>query len=121
MGFGNAIAQLAGSSVLMLRQRLELAALDVEEELLRLGLLLVVSIAGVLLGALACAGLAGAVLMHFWDSARIAAMVAVIGVFAVGSAICAAWVSNTLRTKPGLLHGTLSELGRDEASMGNGS
>jgi uncharacterized membrane protein YqjE len=114
-----ALAQLAGSSVLMLRQRLELAALDVEEELLRLGLLFIVSIAGVLLGALACAGVAAAVLMHFWDSARIEAMVAIIGIFAVGSASCAAWVSTMLRTKAGLLHGTLSELDRDEASLGS--
>jgi uncharacterized membrane protein YqjE len=97
MALAKALAHLAEFSVLVLRRRLELTALDVEEKLLHLGLLLVVSIAGVLLGALACASLAGAVLMHFWDSARTGAMVGIICVFAAGCAICAAWVSIALR------------------------
>jgi uncharacterized membrane protein YqjE len=118
MAFGDAVAQLAGSAVLILRQRLEIAALDVEEELLRLGLLFLVSIAAVLLAGFGCAALAGAVLVHYWDSARLGAIFAVAGAFAAASAGCAAWVLRASRAKPGLLHGTLGELACDEASLG---
>jgi len=113
VALGRNFARLAAGSVLLLRQRLELASLEVEEQVLRLGLLLVRAMVTALLLALALFGAGATVIIYFWDAARLAAAVGVTAFFAL-AAVLAGWrFAAALRDKPAFLAATLAELDRD--------
>lgn len=63
-------ARLGMSALKNMRQRLELVSIDVEEELLRLGLLLVAAMVAALITGMALLRIASAIVIYFWDSAR---------------------------------------------------
>lgn len=95
------------------RQRLALAALDVEDQALRAGQLLAALLAVAVLALLALAALAATVVVLFWDSARIAALAGV-SLFFVAGAVLAFWrLQRGLRERPPLLAATLAELRKD--------
>lgn len=113
MALGRNFARLAAGSLLLLRQRLELASLEVEEQVLRLGLLLVRAMVTALLLALALFGAGATVIIYFWDAARLAAAVGVTAFFAL-AAVLAGWrFAAALRDKPAFLAATLAELDKD--------
>lgn len=113
MALGESLARLGASSLLVARQRLELAALDTEEELLRLGGLLAGALVTALMLALALASAAATFVIYFWDGARLAATLGVTGFFALAGALMAWRLARALRDKPRFLAGTLAELDRD--------
>ncbi len=118
MALGRNFARLAAGSVLLLRQRLELASLELEEQVLRLGLLLVRAIVTALLLALALFGAGATVIIYFWDAARLAAAVGVTGFFAL-AAVLAGWrFAAALRDQPAFLAATLAELDKDAQRLG---
>jgi len=90
VALGRNFARVAAGSMLLLRQRLELASLEVEEQVLRLGLLLVRAMVTALLLALALFGAGATVIIYFWDAARLAAAVGVTAFFAL-AAVLAGW------------------------------
>ena len=118
MGLGQSLSRLGAAGVLLVRQRVELAALDFEEELLRLLSFLGVSVAALFLAALAITAIAAAVVVYFWDSARVASLLGMSLVLAGASCGCAWWVRRALATKPAFLGGTLGELGKDGERLG---
>lgn len=118
MALGRNFARFAAGSVLLLRQRLELASLELEEEVLRLGLLLARAVVTALLLALALFGAGATVIIYFWDAARLAAAVGVTGFFAL-AAVLAGWrLAAALRGKPAFLADTLAELDKDAQRLG---
>jgi uncharacterized membrane protein YqjE len=115
MALGQTLKQFGTSLLQVATQRLELASLDFEEELLHLGNLFASILASSLLLALALAAAATTLVVYFWDSAR---MVTLLGVtcifFAMGLAM--AWrVARALRNKPKFMASTLSQLEKDRA------
>jgi len=121
MALGQTLARLGASLLLVVRQRLELAALDVEEELLRLGALLAGALAAALMAVFALAAAAATVVVYFWDSARMAALLGVTGLF-IGASLLMAWkVSRALRDKPRFMAATLAELEKDREQLGRPS
>ena len=113
MGIGESLARLGSGSLLLARQRLELASLDVEEELLRIVALLAGALVAALLAALALAAAAAWVIVYFWDGARLAAVAGVTVVFAA-AACTAAWrLARAWREKPRFLAATLAEFDKD--------
>jgi len=117
MALADTLARLGANSVLILRQRLELAALDIEEELLRLVVLLAGVLAAVLMGTLALAALAATVVVFFWDSARMTALLVVVVVFAAATVYLARSVARAIDTKPRMFAATLAELQRDTSNL----
>jgi uncharacterized membrane protein YqjE len=117
MALLRSVAQLGSTSVLVLRQRLELAALDVEEELLRLGSVLVRAFAATLLAALALAALAAAATIYFWEHGRLAVLAFFTLAFAASAWALARGAAQALGTKPGQLAATLAELQRDAEAL----
>lgn len=120
MALRQTLSRLGASVLLVARQRLELAALDVEEELLRLSLLLVGAIATVLMLTLALAALAATVAAYFWDSARISALLGICAVFALAAAAMGWRLARAWGTKPPFLQATLTELRKDGAPLQGG-
>lgn len=110
MALSASLTQLASGLRLAARQRLELAALDVEEECIRLGCLLAMAFAAALLAALALAAAAAAVVVCFWDSARIPALIGVTLAFAAGAGVMLWQLARAWRAKPAFLAATLSTL-----------
>lgn len=118
MALGRTFARLAAGSVLLLRQRLELASLELEEEVLRLGLLLARALVTALLLALALFSAGATVIIYFWDEARLAAAVGVTGFFALAAVLTGWRLAAALRDKPAFLAATLAELDQDAQRLG---
>jgi uncharacterized membrane protein YqjE len=104
---------LGSGSLLLARQRLELASLDIEEELLRIVALLTGALVTALLAALALAAAGAMVVVYFWDQARLAALGGVTFVFAIAACVAASLLMRAWRNKPRLLAATLAELDKD--------
>jgi uncharacterized membrane protein YqjE len=113
MALGESLTRLGASSLQMARQRVELAALDVEEELLRVLGLLAGALVTALMLALALASAAATLVIYFWDGARVAAGMGVTAFFALAGALLAWRVARAVRDKPRFLAGTLAELDND--------
>lgn len=113
MALADSLGRLAAGTLLVARQRLELAALDLEEELLLAARFIVGALVTSLLATLALAALAATVVVAFWDSAPVAALAAVTLCFGAGAA-AAGWAwSRAWRARPPLLEATLAELRKD--------
>jgi uncharacterized membrane protein YqjE len=116
MSLRQTFTQLVSSLLLVARQRLELAALDFDEELLRLANMLAGTLVTALMLALALAAAAATVVAYYWDTSRLTALLCVTGLFTIlGSAML--WrLSNTWRNKPPFMAGTLAQLEKDRAT-----
>lgn len=105
--------RLANTLAGMMHTRLELMAVELEEELLRFARYFVYSLV-----TLFCAGMAvglGVFLLIalFWDEHRIAVFVTLIGVFGGISFALAAWLRHQFLYKPRLLEHTINEFKKD--------
>ena len=118
MGLGRNLAHLAAGSLVLVRQRLELASIELEEELLRIGLLLAQALVTAVLLALALMATAASVVIYFWDAARMAAALGVTVFFALAAALTAWRLMVALREKPSFLAATLAELDKDAQRLG---
>jgi uncharacterized membrane protein YqjE len=118
MGLAASLSELGSGLLLAARQRLELAALDVEEEFIRLACLLAMAVAAALLATLALAAGAAAIAAHFWDTARIPALLGIALAFALGAGALAWRMARAWRAKPAFLAATLATLHAQEPGRG---
>lgn len=109
----DSVRRLAAGGVLLARERLELAALDVEDELLRAGAALATMLFIAVLAGLCLAALGALVVVLFWDAARTAALLGVALVFGAAAGWAAWRLKHMLARKPPFLGATLDELARD--------
>jgi uncharacterized membrane protein YqjE len=117
MSLADGARRFAASLVLTGRQRLEMAALDVEEELLRAGLALAAIVAAVALGTLALMAIAAAIVIALWPWSPIGALVVLALLFGGGAACAVMYVVRSYREKPPFMGGTLEELRRDAQAL----
>jgi len=97
----------------VLHTRAELLAVEVEEEVLRLFSYLMLSLVALVCFSVAALLLILLIIVAFWDTYRIAAIVVLTGAFGGAAVGIALYVRNALRTKPRFLSATLSELEKD--------
>ena len=115
MAIFESVGRLGSTLVDMVHTRLELAAVEVEEESQRmLGYLLSGLLALILFG-IAFLLLAFLVIVLFWDTHRVAAVGGMAAVFAAAGAIIAMKVKAGFDSKPRLLQNTIEELRKDIA------
>ncbi len=105
--------RMASTLVAMLQTRLELASVELEEELVRFSIFFIATLI-----ALFCAGVAVALLIFlvialFWDTYRITVLLCLIGLFGAGSALVAAWVRRQFQNRPRLFEYSIAELRKD--------
>lgn len=117
MAFIKTLGNMATTLAAIVHTRLELAAAEMQEESLRLLGYLALGLLALFCLGVAIVLLAFFVIVLFWDSYRIAAILAVAAVFAAAAVGIAIGVRNSFRHKPKLLSFTLAELGKDVASM----
>ncbi len=97
--------------------RLELAAVELEEERLRLADMLITAAAALFFFAMAVVLFTGLVVAVMWDHARVAT-IGVLGLLflAIGAFLALRWRTKS-QAKPRFLSATLSELGRDAQAL----
>ena len=113
MPFVRSLGGLAASGVLAVRQRLELAALDVQDEVAAWLRLLGGALAVAVFTALALAALGAAIVIALWDSWRIAAIVGVTLAYLAGAILSWQRLLRAWARKPPFMAATIEELRRD--------
>jgi len=106
-------ARMVSTLVAMLQTRLELASVELEEELVRFSIFFIATLV-----ALFCAGVAVALVIFlvialFWDTYRITVLLSLIGLFGIGSVLIAAWLRKQFLNRPRLFEHSIAELRKD--------
>ena len=112
-----ALRAIASNLLRALITRLELAASDIEEQLLRLsGVLLLLILGGCMLAMALWLGVLLLIVL-FWDGNRILVISLLLTAFSGSGLLCMLWARRQLATRPALLSTTLSELRKDKDAL----
>jgi uncharacterized membrane protein YqjE len=109
--------QMLGTLVEAVQTRAELLTTEVEEEIQRVARVLLLGVAALLAGILGALIGGFVVVLVFWDTHRLAAALAVLGIFLLAAALCGFAVRRELRARPRLFEATRTELARDVARL----
>ena len=115
MVFTETVGRIGTTLVAMARTRLELAAVEVQEEVGRLLGYVAWTLFAAFLGAGAVLLAALFVIVLFWDTHRLLAIGSMAGLFAAGAALILLKVRAGLAARGPMLAATRAELGRDLA------
>jgi len=113
MGLRQSLQQAGSSVALVFRQRLQILALDLEEEVVRILVVVLGSLAALMLGFLALLFAGVAIVVILWDVARVQAIVGVWGVFALACVLVLLRVRSVWRGRTPFLQASLGELRKD--------
>jgi uncharacterized membrane protein YqjE len=111
--FTGGLRRLGAGALVLARHRLELAALDVEEEVLRAGALLAGMLAVAALAALALAAAAALAVVALWPYSPLGALGGVAALFGAAAVIGFLRLRAALARKPAFLAATLHEMESD--------
>ncbi|HEV7815319.1 MAG TPA: phage holin family protein [Janthinobacterium sp.] len=117
MVIADTLGRMAATLVAIVQTRLELAAVEMEEESLRFVAYLALGMLAMLCLSIAIVLLAFFVIVLFWDDYRIAAILGVAAAFALVAVGIGLGVRTSFRSKPKLLSFTMGELAKDFDSM----
>jgi len=112
-----ALRQFGANLVDLLRTRIELATIELQEGTHRLFGYLAWAAAAAVLGLFTLALAVLFVLVLFWDTHRLAAVGGMTVLFAVGSLVAVSKLRAGLATRPPFLPATLGELRKDAAAL----
>lgn len=119
MAILESVGRLGASFLAMTQTRLELAAVEMEEEWQRVLGYLLLGLLSLLLFGIAMLLVAVVVILIFWDSYRIAAAIGMALLFGMAGAYFWASLKSSIAAKPRLLGATINELNKDVNSMRN--
>jgi uncharacterized membrane protein YqjE len=115
MALTTAVGRIGTTLVAMARTRLELAAVEVQEEAQRLIGYVAWTLLAAFLGAGALMLAALFVIVLFWDSHRLLAIGAMAAVFALAASLILLQVRARFAARPRMMSATLAELDKDLA------
>ena len=113
MAILESVGRIAATFAAMAQTRLELAAVELQEETQRLLGYVVMALAALILGGIALLLAALLVVVIFWDSYRIHAAGAMVLLFGAAAAIVALKLKSNFSARPPLLGATIAELNKD--------
>jgi uncharacterized membrane protein YqjE len=120
-GLFTSLRRLAATALALAQTRLELLAVEVQEEKIRLASLLAYGAAAVILLAAGVVFLAVFLTVLLWDSNRLLVLGGVSVLFLGGSLVCLLVARRHARTPSGLFAGSLAELVKDRAAAEDGN
>jgi len=121
IGLLGSLKALVATMVAIAHTRLELFGEELQEEITRLGSLLVWGYVALFFASLAVWFLCLSILIAFWDTPyRLVVAGSLAAFFFVLAAVAVAFVVNLLQSKKRLFDASLGELERDEAELGGG-
>jgi uncharacterized membrane protein YqjE len=121
MAIAESVGRLGATLVDMVQTRLELAAIEMEEESRRLLGFLLMSLLALFLFGIAMLLVALLVVIVFWDSYRVTAAAGMALLFLSAAAYIGLRVKAGFESKPGMLQQTLTELRKDISTIRNAS
>lgn len=121
MAIAESVGRLGATLVDMVQTRLELAAVELEEESRRLLGYLLLSLLALFLFGIAMLLVALLVVIVFWDSYRVAAAGGMALLFLLAAAAIGMKVKAGFESKPGMLQHTVEELRKDINYIRNAS
>jgi uncharacterized membrane protein YqjE len=114
IGILHSVKQVLATLLSMVNTRLELFAIELQEEVQRIAVSLLWSLAALFALGIGCFLATLTLIIIFWDTHRVLVAISATAAF-FGFALFAIWiVVKRVRNHPPLLQGTLSELKRDQ-------
>lgn len=113
MALADTARRLGGTLLSMLQTRIELAAVELEEESQRFLGYLVMALLSLFLFGLAIVMATLFVVIVFWDSYRLQAVGALAVLFAAGGALVALKVKASIQAKPRMMQASVAEFSKD--------
>ncbi|MES2127417.1 MAG: phage holin family protein [Pseudomonadota bacterium] len=113
MALAESASRLVATLVAMIQTRMELAAVELEEESQRFLGYLLAGLLALFLLAIAVVLLAFFVVLLFWDTYRLQAVLGMAAVFALSGIVLGMKVRASVEAKPRMLEATLGELNKD--------
>jgi len=107
------VKRMAATVLAMLHTRAELFAVEVEEEVLRFFSYLILSLVALVCFSVTALLVILLVIVAFWDTNRIAAIICMMGIFGFGAIGITLYVCHAFRNKPRFLASTLDEISKD--------
>ncbi|MFZ6771981.1 phage holin family protein [Undibacterium sp. SXout7W] len=117
MAITDSLGKLGATLASIAHTRLELASVELEEELHRFSSTLLWSLTALFFACMAIMLAVALVVVLFWDTYRIPVIAGLAGIFAVAAVIVSTKIRTTLQNKPRLLSSTLTELQKDGAAL----
>jgi uncharacterized membrane protein YqjE len=118
MALADSVVRLASTSITLLRSRLELASIDVEDELRSMIGVALAGSAVVIFAAFALLFVALAAVAAYWDTHRVATLLIAGSAFALVAVGFAIWIQRFITSKPPFMAATIAELDKDRQRMG---
>lgn len=116
-GLFASLRRMAATLVALAQTRLELASVELEEQLEYASTLLLWSIASIMFGALTVLLLAFTIVIAFWDDHRLLAASLVTAILALLAVASYLGMRRLLNRRPRFFAATASELARDAATL----
>lgn len=116
-GLTASLRRMVAAALDLVRTRLELVSVEVEEQFEYAAKLLLWGAAAIYFASLALLLLAITVVIAFWDTHRLLAAVGMTAAFAAVALVAALTVRRRLKRRPRFLAATYGELGRDAAAL----
>jgi uncharacterized membrane protein YqjE len=113
MAIAETVGRLAATLLAMVQTRMELASVEMEEQSQRYLGYLLMSLLALFLFGIAIVLVALLVIILFWDTYRIAAVLGMAGVFALAAVVIGLKVRSGFASQPALLSATMAELQKD--------
>lgn len=113
MAISDAVRRIGATVLDMLQTRLELAAVEIEEESRRLLGYFVLALLALILFGLAMLLVALAIILVFWDGYRIEAAVTLAALFGIAAGLIGLKLRADFSSRPRLLAATVGELNKD--------
>jgi uncharacterized membrane protein YqjE len=113
MAIIEAVGRIGGTLFAMVETRLELAALEIEEESQRLLGYFMLALLSLVLFGVAMMLIALTIVLVFWDSYRLQAALAMAALFAVAGGLVMARLKAAFANRPRMLASTIAEINKD--------
>lgn len=120
MAILDTVGRIGGTLLDMVRTRLELAALEIEEETQRIVGYFMLALMALILFGIAMLMLAFTIILVFWDTHRLAAAVALVVAFGGGAMLAFYKLKAGFSSRPRFMQATVAELNKDLNFMQNG-
>jgi uncharacterized membrane protein YqjE len=114
------VGRIGGTLLDMARTRLELAAVEIEEETQRVIGYFVLALAALILFGIAMVLIALTVILVFWDTHRIGAAMSMAALFGAGAVIAGYRLKAGFANRPRFMSATAAELNKDLNFIRNG-
>jgi uncharacterized membrane protein YqjE len=113
MAIIDTVGRIGGTLFAMVETRLELAALEIEEETQRLIGYFMLALLSLILFGIAMVLVSLTIILVFWDTYRLQAALGLAGLFGVAAAVVGMKLKNAFARRPRMLAATVAELNKD--------